>query len=288
MHVEDLGSRADRDQAKRRLQAVTNRLAVEPARRTVEINVAKAGTRYARVPEPGACPFCLMLGSRGGVYSGETVFGELGRYHDSCRCLAIEVKTDADLPRINRDLAAMSDRLDREFGHPAKKEDWRQAVTAARQQAGGQTVWPRMQYCRIPRYRGDGTSKVFAGEKLPSLRKMPGHVLHGWRDPDPHKPEGEQKGWPHTEDLQQGHRWDSTSGKSVFPKDWTDQEIVDQIRDALESPDGYLAGPVRRTVWKRHRGVLIEVRYNALREGVVKFDTAYPVTKMGKGARRDV
>lgn len=59
------------------------------------------------------------------------------------------------------------------------RRDWRRWVDATRQQAGQDTMWPRLKYVRIPRYEGDGMSSVFPGEKLPPLDKMPGHVLHG-------------------------------------------------------------------------------------------------------------
>lgn len=126
--------------------------------------VLKAGTAYARVPEPGACAFCLMLGSRGAAYTSDSVFGELGRYHDNCRCLGIEVKTDADLPRLNRDLMGVSEMLDREFDGSVTVNEWRQYITARRQQLGQNVEWPRLQYCRVPRYKGDGFSAVFTGE----------------------------------------------------------------------------------------------------------------------------
>ncbi|PFG28319.1 hypothetical protein [Corynebacterium renale] len=61
MRVDDVGSVAERERAKTQLQAITNRLVVVPGRRTVELGVAQAGTRYARVPEPGACAWCLMV-----------------------------------------------------------------------------------------------------------------------------------------------------------------------------------------------------------------------------------
>lgn len=180
MWVEDVNDASAAELALKKLQGITNRLVVAPARETVALAVEKAGTMYARVPEPGACGFCLMLGSRGAVYaSKKSAFGELGRYHDNCRCLAIEVTDDSELPRINRDLMAQVDVFYEQLGRSADVNDWRQWVDASRQQAGQDTMWPRLKYVRIPRYEGDGMSSVFPGEKLPPLDKMPGHVLHG-------------------------------------------------------------------------------------------------------------
>ncbi|MCQ9343548.1 VG15 protein [Corynebacterium kozikiae] len=124
MWVDDVEDASARALALRKLQGIANRLVAEPARKTVGLATLKAGTRYARVPEPGACSFCLMLGSRGAVYSSKTALGTMGRYHDNCRCLAIEVKTDADLLRINRDLMKLSETFNREFGGAADVEDW--------------------------------------------------------------------------------------------------------------------------------------------------------------------
>lgn len=290
MWVEDVGDSESRALALRKLQGITNRLVVEPARETVGLATARAGTRYARVPEPGACAFCLMLGSRGGAYSSDSVFGELGRYHDNCRCLAIEVKDDSDLPRINRDLAELSQTLNDEFGRSATVNDWRQCITARRQQAGKDVEWPRLQYCRVPWYKGDGKSSVFPGEKLPPLGKMPGHVLYGWRDLS----EGDRKrlklgkpvqGWPHDESLADGHRWDSQrSGASKFPKGWTDQKIVDAVRDTLEKPSHFREAMVRRTVWREIDGLIITAEYNVRPNGKISLRTAYPVEGIPKGA----
>lgn len=276
MWVEDVGSLSQRERAKVQLQAITNRLVAAPGRRTVELATAKAGTRYARVPEPGACAFCLMLGSRGAVYSKESVFGELRRYHDNCRCLGIEVKTDADLPRINRDLMGLVDTLNREFDGSVAVNEWRQYITARREQAGQDVEWPRLQYCRIPRYKGDGYSPVFPGEKLPPLDKMPGHVLHGWRD----RPAKDGTGKPHDESLNDGHRWDSRrEGASLFPKEWTDQKTVDAVRDVLESPSAKasIRGD-RREVIDSIDGVTIRVQYYEA-GGKMVFHSAYPIYK---------
>lgn len=279
----DPESSADRANAFLKLQGVTNRLVADPARRTVMMGTLKAGTAYARVPEPGACAFCLMLGSRGAVYDHETVFGEVGRYHDNCRCLAIEVTGRAPLPQINQDLMAQVKVFDRELGRPADAKDWRQWVDASRQQAGQDTMWPRLKYVRLPRYKGDGLSTVFPGEKLPPLDNMPGHVLHGWRD----KPKKDGSGWPHDESLADGHRWDTQrSGASTFPREWTDQQIVDAIREIVEEPTFFDSKRVSRTVWGHLDGVTIQAVYDVLPDGKVKFRTAYPVDRVPKSARK--
>lgn len=113
------------------------RLVQQRARQTVWNAAASSGgkARYARLPEPGACAFCLMLASRGAVYTSQTVLstGEprpgparqthfrnrqataghtytTGRrpeglkFHDNCRCISIESYSRADLPQVVQDL----------------------------------------------------------------------------------------------------------------------------------------------------------------------------------------
>lgn len=53
-------------------------------------------TAYRRVPEPGACPFCLVLATRGAVYRSEVTAGNsLNRYHPHCHCQP-EAETNVD------------------------------------------------------------------------------------------------------------------------------------------------------------------------------------------------
>lgn len=90
------------------LQKSLSRLVLFQSRETVFQATQDAGTAYARIPEVGACTFCLMLASRGAVYTKETVTVASSRsmrgYHDGCRCLGVEVKNESELPQINKDL----------------------------------------------------------------------------------------------------------------------------------------------------------------------------------------
>jgi hypothetical protein len=73
-------------------------LALSAGRLTVEdaVKADRKARGWARVPEPGACSFCVMLATRGAVYkSAETAGVAGGRqasrlasepYHDHCRC----------------------------------------------------------------------------------------------------------------------------------------------------------------------------------------------------------
>ncbi|MGP5022368.1 VG15 protein [Glutamicibacter arilaitensis] len=76
---------------------IANEYSLAPGHNTVWNNSARDGAAFARVPEPGACDFCLMLASRGFVYSRGTVDqtqgadGEMTRFHGGCRCHAMPV-----------------------------------------------------------------------------------------------------------------------------------------------------------------------------------------------------
>ena len=67
------------------LGMMSNEYALQPGRDTVMQAAHADNAAYARVPEPGACKFCLMLSSRGFVYSKDTV-GDSKKFHGKCRC----------------------------------------------------------------------------------------------------------------------------------------------------------------------------------------------------------
>lgn len=69
---------------------MANEYALQPGRDTVMQAALKDNAGYARVPEPGACDFCLMLASRGFVYSKSGV-GDTNKFHGKCRCNAMPV-----------------------------------------------------------------------------------------------------------------------------------------------------------------------------------------------------
>ena len=67
------------------LGSISNEYALQPGRETVAQAAHKDNAGYARVPEPGACKFCLMLASRGFVYAKENA-GQSKKFHGKCRC----------------------------------------------------------------------------------------------------------------------------------------------------------------------------------------------------------
>lgn len=72
------------------LGLMVNEYALQPGRDTVIEAAREDNAAYARIPEPGACKFCLMLASRGFVYSKESA-GQSKKFHGKCRCNAMPV-----------------------------------------------------------------------------------------------------------------------------------------------------------------------------------------------------
>ncbi len=72
------------------MSLMANEYALQPGRDTVMQAAHRDNAAYARVPERGACKFCLMLASRGFVYSKDTV-GDSKKFHGKCRCTAMPV-----------------------------------------------------------------------------------------------------------------------------------------------------------------------------------------------------
>ncbi|WP_165242117.1 hypothetical protein [Corynebacterium lizhenjunii] len=268
--------------ARRKLDGVLVRLVGAPAHETVVVNARRDGRAFARVPEPGACAFCLMLASRGAVYASRHTAGAADAgtsFHDHCRCLVIECKRDgSDLPRINRDLEAAW----AESG--ARNQTEFEKYIKLRGEVGG-PPWPPLERVNVPEYAGDGTSKVFPGEPLPNdLNRAVAHVLYGWRDTP-------LKGgmWvKHSEDSRMGHTWDSQRAKaSKFPKSWSNQKIADAVVETLENPEHYdpRKGKGVRKVYRAYGDLILRAEYSIV-DGIVQEGSisAYPVEKLGRKA----
>ncbi|MFV8396265.1 hypothetical protein [Corynebacterium hindlerae] len=281
----DVGERAAELQlARAKLDGILARLVTKPGTDTVVRNVLRDGTAFARVPEPGACSFCLMLASRGAVYTEKTV-GRVNKFHDSFRCLGIEVKRDgSDLPRINRDLerewGLLSDHLGRVPNVVDLERHMRQLKEAKK--------WPPLERIKVPAYKGDGKSVAFPGEDLPrDLNRLVAHAVYGWRD----RPRKGEKDYPHNENIRMGHTADSMrDGASKFPADWSDQRIANAIVETLEHPEFAIGGEGRnqRMLYKNVDGVLVKVEYTRIGGKIIESSLkAFPVDHMDKrGLRR--
>lgn len=115
------------------LMGAMQRLVMNSYRDTMIGSAVAAGRRFARVAEPGACSFCLMLASRGAVYLSKqqaTYVGASGftkhyvdgsdrgyrmkqgrvrgkrprdsKFHDNCKCHVVEIKDESELPESSR------------------------------------------------------------------------------------------------------------------------------------------------------------------------------------------
>lgn len=83
----DAGRSDVREQAFVNVQGATTRLVLDQGRQTLIDNVKAdpMALGYVRVSDGDPCPWCMMLISRGPVYSKETAFF---KSHDSCGCSA--------------------------------------------------------------------------------------------------------------------------------------------------------------------------------------------------------
>ncbi|WIY84324.1 hypothetical protein [Propionimicrobium sp. PCR01-08-3] len=78
-------------------------LVKQPYRSTLQDSAIKSGAGWARVPTGAeTCEFCILLASRGAVYSSKrvTIYGFSGkRYHGDCDCTPALVRGPEDYPR---------------------------------------------------------------------------------------------------------------------------------------------------------------------------------------------
>lgn len=284
----------------KKLKGIMTRIVLNGARDTVLEATRRDGTYYARIPEPGACPFCLMLSSRGAVYTKDTVTQTkaMTKYHDHCRCIGVEATEGqfGGLPPVNRELRELWDAnvgADAEEYWPSEKRraEWRNLIITMRRaktQSDNPVKWPPINGIKTPSYSWSARYTTFGKpEPLPKLDKMPGHVLYGWKDGNLPTLNGEPVSYgreAHTKSDRQGHRWGSTRpGATVFPKDWSDQKIVDAVAETIEDPDEYKifeGESIGRTVRKTVDGVEIEAHW-IVRDGHAKFINAKPLRGPG-------
>ncbi|OFO13402.1 hypothetical protein HMPREF3088_05640 [Corynebacterium sp. HMSC22B11] len=250
-----------------KLSGALNRMVLLPARSTI-VNNLGSDRSFARVPEPGACLWCLMLASRGAVYRASTALYKDGaRYHDNCRCVAVEVSAHAPLPRINQELEAAWKKAQEGGGTQADLyrnwEDYLQRRSAVLQ---SQVRFPDIPGVKTPTYRG--SAKRMAIQKssggrsqekeipLPDLHQMPGHVLYGWNTAPPfsstRRSSRGRKPGDYSMDNAFGHRHGSQAkGKTTFPAHWSDQKIVDSVRDVMETGEAKIRPAPRGLVKDR-------------------------------------
>src|SRR5699024_8466088 len=80
----------DTEQALATLGMVTDELVKQFGRDTVIGSADSNNRAYARVPTGSdTCAFCIMLASRGFVYSAAKSAGELSKFHGDCDCAIV-------------------------------------------------------------------------------------------------------------------------------------------------------------------------------------------------------
>lgn len=84
------------------MKSATDRLVKQAYRDTIQNSALESGAGWARVPSgPVTCAFCLILASRGGVYSSKksAEFDNAGhKYHALCDCVPVMVRSSKDYP----------------------------------------------------------------------------------------------------------------------------------------------------------------------------------------------
>lgn len=83
------------------LYGITQQYALQPGRDTImdSTHRDKHKPSWARVPQGAeTCAFCLMLASRGAVYSSASSAGEMRQFHGDCDCAVTPIWTPDDLP----------------------------------------------------------------------------------------------------------------------------------------------------------------------------------------------
>lgn len=114
-----------------KIESITHGAVMSRGRSVIRYNAAKAGVRVARVPEAGACFFCLMLASRGPAYTSTAaaLYGRDGdKYHDHCRCSVVEARVNNDgVEEYPAKVQACMD-FKENIGGINSVESWREAV----------------------------------------------------------------------------------------------------------------------------------------------------------------
>ena len=89
----------------------TQRLVTQRGRDTIFDNAGRdpVRTSVARIPSGAdTCTFCIMLASRGAVYTDLVAAGEMNDFHDNCDCVPTVIRRASDFPE-GHDLAVFTD-----------------------------------------------------------------------------------------------------------------------------------------------------------------------------------
>lgn len=110
-----------------RLEGGAIREALAPGRKTMADASQRDGAKWAIVPQGGdTCAYCLMLASRGAVYSKQLDVS----FHDNCQCAMVPIFDKSDLPAVNRELHDEWQEATR--GHVDQMAAWKEHIAATR------------------------------------------------------------------------------------------------------------------------------------------------------------
>lgn len=134
----------DVEAAKTKVYGVAQRDVLDTGRNTLldAIHADKKAKGWARVPEAGACSFCLLLATRGAVYREQSFtnanfkFSGPGAFktHDHCRCSLEPIFGQYEAPADVRKYQALYAEVAKTaHGPAATRAAFRQAVDAERQ-----------------------------------------------------------------------------------------------------------------------------------------------------------
>lgn len=84
-------------EAQKKFTGAMQRHAQQPGRDTLFEGAHKRGVTFARIPQGDTCSWCLMLASRGFIYTTARNAGDGRVFHDWCDCLIVPA-TATDLP----------------------------------------------------------------------------------------------------------------------------------------------------------------------------------------------
>ncbi|VHO01684.1 hypothetical protein LC603019_01611 [Lawsonella clevelandensis] len=190
---------------------------LQQARKTVFHNTQRSGTRYARIPGPYACPFCLMLASRGAAYlTAESATSKANgeRFHDGCHCIAIECLTQDDVPSFIHE-------LEQEWNNTAG-----QVTTGSADQ---QRAWTQYLHSSRPyQVRAGHTMKnVMTVRPTPSILQAPGQT-HLYKEGKKANYDGQKSlsaSFLRDHGMQVDGRSIATKGNRRGKQNWDDNEL---------------------------------------------------------------
>jgi hypothetical protein len=118
-----------------KVTGATERLVLDQGRDTIvqAVHADPAATGWARIPEPGACSFCLMLATRGAVYGAAS---KDFKSHNHCECHADPSFVPRKQYALTPEVIAARDLYRKTPGGANKQLAFRHAVEASPPGAG--------------------------------------------------------------------------------------------------------------------------------------------------------